>query len=229
MPFLFARWKRERAAIREKPEAWASLHTAAGSSSSSSRGWGSSRAPSGCLNTAFSGQDEDGGSLSSSLTPQDKLSRASSSTPRQKQGEPQHHPLRRGSRPRNHPGLDNEPPASPSRVSQHPVSLERKYNASAHRVEERPLEHLRHGAPAEDPTVTLPQTAPSSLLCGSITDAETGETLELRRRRWEFPQPRRRAGTAGPRGGGDDNDPGGEYNDARITRGANTGKIVPTF
>lgn len=48
----------------------------------------------------------------------------------------------------------------------------------------------------------VPRTAPAHLFCGNITDAETGEPLQLRRRQWKFPQPGGRAGTAGPPGGG---------------------------
>ena len=174
------RLKREKAAIRDKPEAWASLH-AAGSS------WGSSRAPSGCLNTtAFSGEDSSG-SLASSLT-RDPLSLASPTTSQRR--EPQHHRRRHNRSPCYHPGRASE------------ASLER-HSASARLVEKHQRDPPRHGA-TEDVAGLVPKTAPASLLCRGITDAETGEPLELRHRRWEFPSPSRRADTAGRRGGGSD-------------------------
>lgn len=203
-PRYFVRLKREKAAIREKPEAWASLHTAGSS-------WGGSIAPSGCLSTAF---DDDGGvSLASSLT-QDKLA-AASSPPSQKRDH-----LRRRHQSHDHPGLANQAPP-PRLVSLSPVSLERD-KAPGHCAEQRQRGPPRHDA-TEDVAGLPPQTAPSSLLCGSITDAETGEPLELRWRKWEFPSPSRRADTARSRGGGDGPGPGDYGIKPRSWRGSTTG------
>jgi len=171
---LFFRWKRERAAIRKKPEAWAALHIA-----SSNGGSSSSRAPSGCGNASFS--DNGDGSLTSSGTrhkaPCD--------------------PFQRHTRSCGHPRSDNQTPPSSRRTPQSPVLLE---------GDESPLQRRDpsgHTETEQVHSVALPQTAPCYVLCGSITDAETGEPLELRRRRWEFPPTSRCASTAeGSTGGG---------------------------
>lgn len=49
-------------------------------------------------------------------------------------------------------------------------------------------------------TFPTPQTAPASLRCARVTDAETGEPLELRRRHWVPPVPSVRSSSARPMG-----------------------------
>ncbi|CAN0310929.1 unnamed protein product, partial [Ectocarpus sp. 13 AM-2016] len=67
------------------------------------------------------------------------------------------------------------------------------------RQRQRKLAELGDGGNANG---RAPRTAPAHLFCGNIADAETGEPLELKRRRWKFPEPGRRASTARPPGDG---------------------------
>ncbi|CAB1118675.1 unnamed protein product [Ectocarpus sp. CCAP 1310/34] len=67
------------------------------------------------------------------------------------------------------------------------------------RQRQRKLVELGDGGNANG---RAPRTTPAHLFCGNIADAETGERLELIRRRWEFPEPGGRTSTAGPPGDG---------------------------
>lgn len=55
------------------------------------------------------------------------------------------------------------------------------------------------------PTTPRSSTLVAHALWGGITDAETGETLELRQRKWEFPVQKRGEATLPPCSGRDDN------------------------
>ncbi|CAN0183198.1 unnamed protein product, partial [Ectocarpus sp. 6 AP-2014] len=190
------RWAREKDAIRDNPEAWASLHAAGtkiitqDSSTSSST---SNRAMSRWQNKSFS-IDCDCDSLPFPL---------------------------------NQPKLRSPPsPLSPELISQPPGLRHKIFDNSGqvfhdlpsdrlepctgsskigieqpHRLRQRQrkLVELGDGGNANG---RAPRTAPAHLFCGSIADAETGEPLELRRRRWKFPEPGGRASTAGPPGDG---------------------------
>lgn len=164
-----------------------------------SSGGGSSRAPSGCRNGDGGGDDGD-----THLT--------SSSTRNKIPPDPSQR--RTQFRDRSRSGSQTSP--SSRLTPRSPVQLER-HEPRAQRRD--PCGKTQAGTVQGMP----PQTAPCYLLCGSITDAETGEPLQLRRPRWEFPPPGRRARTAGPPGGvfGAESGPScwGDFPVGELTRG----------
>lgn len=176
------RWKREKVALRDKSEVWAALEAASG------RGGGSKG---GYTYASFSVNGDS--SLTSSLT-QCRL--PSTLSPPTTLLLRENRPPQQLQRQRLHPGdrPDKKPNQSPpsSRHALHPsVSSFRVTNTS----QQQQQQHHQGDNPGRvaanrNLKARLLHTAPSSsLFCGSITDAETGEPLELRNCRWEFPPP----------------------------------------
>ncbi|CAN0389390.1 unnamed protein product, partial [Ectocarpus sp. 12 AP-2014] len=186
------RWAREKEAIRDNPEAWASLH-AAGTKSITQDSSSSSRTMSRRQNRSFS---VDVGCHCIAF-------------------------------PLNQPKLRSPPsPLSPELISQPPGPRHKIFDYSGQGFHDLPSDRLDPCAGSSKNNIEqphrrrqrqrklaelgddgnangrAPRTAPAHLFCGNIADAETGEPLELIRRRWKFPVPGGRASTTEPPGDG---------------------------
>ncbi|CAM9728472.1 unnamed protein product, partial [Ectocarpus sp. 12 AP-2014] len=187
------RWAREKEAIRDNPGAWASLHAAGTKSITQDSSNSSSRTMSrrqnrslsidvGCVSLAFPLNQPKLRSPPSPLSPE-LISQPSG---------PRHEIFdSSGQAFHNLPSDRLEPCAGLSKIN-----IEQPHRR---RQRQRKLAELDGGGNANG---RAPRTAPAHLFCGNVADAETGEPLELIRRRWEFPEPGRRASTAGPPGDG---------------------------
>ncbi|CAM9244020.1 unnamed protein product, partial [Hapterophycus canaliculatus] len=184
------RWKKEKKAVRKKSESWASLHAVMSSVRS---GESSRRTPSRCSITVL--KTDGGGSLSSSLT-QPTLP---SPTPLPLKVRSKH--IQSFDEPHQDskfPGFRDErgPPVSRPRGAWYMNTINHPGYYCRHQEPGQEEESEVHRGTDTAYNITS-QTAPASVRCGRITDAETGEPLELKRRQWKFPLKSSRARTVG--------------------------------